>query len=100
MLNDGIGMRAKVWLHAGAGGWHFVTLPKKQATEIKALFGALRGGWGSLPVIATVGNTSWKTSIFPDKDSGSYVLPLKAVVRKKEGIMAGRVIVFSVQIRA
>jgi hypothetical protein len=94
------GMRAKVWLYAGAGGWHFVTLPKKPASEIRSLFGALRGGWGSLPVIATVGNTSWKTSIFPDKESGSYVLPLKAEIRKNEGLTAGRVIAFSVRIRA
>lgn len=92
-------MRAKVWLYPGAGGWHFVTLPAKDSAAIKRAFGVAQRGWGSLPVIATVGKTSWKTSIFPDKKIGAYVLPLKADVRKKENIQFDRVISFSVQIK-
>ena len=91
--------RAKVWLYPGAGGWHFVTLPAKDSAAIKKAFGVAQRGWGSLPVIATVGKTSWKTSIFPDKKIGAYVLPLKADVRKKENIQLDRVIAFSVQIQ-
>ncbi|HEY4473963.1 MAG TPA: DUF1905 domain-containing protein [Candidatus Paceibacterota bacterium] len=30
--------------------------------------------------------TVWNTSIFPDKKSGSYLLPLKAKIRKAENI--------------
>jgi hypothetical protein len=92
-------MRAKVWLYPGAGGWHFVTLPAKDSAAIKRAFGVAQRGWGSLPVIATVGKTTWKTSIFPDKKIGAYVLPLKADVRKKENIELDRVILFSVQIK-
>jgi hypothetical protein len=92
-------MRARVWLYPGAGGWHFVTLPARDSAAIKKGFGMTQRGWGSLPVIATVGKTSWKTSIFPDKKIGSYVLPLKADVRKKENIQLDRVIAFAVQIR-
>ena len=91
--------RAKVWLYPGARGWHFVTLPAKDSAAIKKAFGVAQRGWGSLPVIATVGKTSWKTSIFPDKKIGAYVLPLKADVRKKENIQLDRVIAFSVQIQ-
>ena len=92
-------MRAKVWLYPGAGGWHFVTRPARDSAAIKKAFGIAQRGWGSLPVIATVGKTSWKTSIFPDKKIGAYVLPLKADVRKKENIQLDRVIAFSVQIK-
>lgn len=92
-------MRARVWLYPGAAGWHFVTLPAKDSEAIKKAFGVAQRGWGSLPVTATVGKTSWKTSIFPDKQLGAYVLPLKAEVRKKENIELDRVIAFSVQIR-
>lgn len=92
-------MKAKVWLYPGAAAWHFMTLPQKQSKEIKKLFGAMAGGWGSLPVIVTVGKTSWKTSIFPDKKSASYLLPLKAEARKKENIKIGDVIVFSIEIQ-
>jgi hypothetical protein len=37
-----------------------------------------------------VGETSWKTSIFPDRGSGGFLLPLKAYVRRREKIEAGR----------
>ena len=70
-------MRLKVWLYQGMAGWHFVNLPRKKSKEIKNLFGGMAGGWGSLPVIVTIGKTSWKTSIFPDKKTATYLLPLK-----------------------
>lgn len=92
-------MRAKVWLYPGMAGWHFVTLPKKQSKEIKRYFGVLAGGWGSLPVMVTVGKTIWKTSIFPDKKSNAYLLPLKAEVRKKENIAIGNIVNFSIEIQ-
>ena len=91
-------MRARVWLYPGAAGWHFVTLPKKQSNEIKTLFGKSQRGWGSLPVIATIGKTSWKTSIFADKQVGAYLLPIKADVRKKERVGPDQMIAFTVRI--
>ncbi|MBI5215173.1 MAG: DUF1905 domain-containing protein [Ignavibacteriae bacterium] len=92
-------LKAKVWQYAGVGGWHFVTLPKKQSAEIKATFGDMQKPWGSLPVLATIGNTSWRTSIFPDKKSGAFLLPVKAEVRKKENIVEGVVITITLEIR-
>ena len=92
-------MQSKVWLYYGMAGWHFVTIPRKQSNEIKDLFSGMAGGWGSLPVIVTIGKTSWKTSIFPDKKAGAYLLPLKAEVRKKEKILSGDKISFSIEIQ-
>lgn len=81
---------ATVWLYPGESAqWHFVTISKKETTRINALYGTLKRGWGSLPVQATIGETTWNTSIFPDKKSGTFILPLKALVRRKEGIEAG-----------
>jgi len=80
-------------------GWHFVTLPKKQSELIKSRFGALKRGWGSLPVLVTIGKTSWKTAVFPDRKAGDYLLPLKADVRKKEKISSGDTITFHVEIK-
>jgi hypothetical protein len=93
-------IHAKVWLYPGMAGWHFVTIPAAQSTEIKMLHGAMKRGWGSLPVVATVGRTSWKTSIFPDKKSGAYLLPLKADVRKNEKIVVGDTVALSIEVRA
>lgn len=80
-------------------GWHFVTLPEDVSEDIKRQFGDLKRGWGSLPVKVTVGKTTWKTSIFPDKETKGYLLPLKADVRKKEKIVADKKITLMLEIK-
>ncbi len=67
--------------------WHFVNVSVKASAEIKKRFGKARRGFGSLKVKVTLGGTTWNTSIFPSKE-GYYVLPLKAAVRKREGVVA------------
>jgi len=82
-----------VWLYPGMVGWHFAMVEKNIAKKInKMQEGKKRRGWGSVPVSVTIGKTKWKTSIFPDKQSGGYLLPLKAQVRRKEGIYDGGII--------
>lgn len=90
---------AKVWLWPGDAPWHFVTLPKKLSEEIDFYFGHIKGGWGSIRDSVTLGKTLWKTSIFPDKKIGSYILPLKIEVRKKESLREGDDIKLSLEIR-
>jgi len=80
---------APVWLYPGKGGWHFVTVPQDVSDDIGTLFEGLSRGWGSFPATITIGATRWQTSIFPDKASATYLLPLKTQVRKKEGIAEG-----------
>ncbi len=92
-------LKTKVFLYPGMAAWHFVGLPKKVGQEIKENFGKNSKGFGSLPVEVTIGRTVWNTSIFPEKTSGSYLLPLKASVRKKEDIEAGEEVVLSIKIR-
>lgn len=100
MAKNRFRMRSEVWLYPGIAGWHFISLPKKQSQEIKKSFGAVARGWGSLPVLVTVGKSEWKTSIFPDKKSGTYLLPLKSGIRKKERINAKDIVTFSIEIKA
>jgi Domain of unknown function (DUF1905) len=80
--------KTQLWLYSGKGAWHFVTLPNEAAAEIK-FFPPSAKGFMPIPVKATIGETTWKTSVFPDSKSGSYLLAVKAEVRKKEGIAAG-----------
>lgn len=90
----------KVWVYPGDfANWHFVTLTKKYGAEIKEKFGVHAKGFGSIPVTVTIGNTTWNTSIFPDKRVGSYLLPLKAKVRKIEDIEEGETVTFSIEVR-
>jgi hypothetical protein len=72
--------RAKLWKwQGGEASWHFMTLPKTVSRQIEKR--TIRVGFGSVPVTATVGEVTWKTSIFPDSKRGAYLLPVKAAVR-------------------
>lgn len=79
-------LKSKVSAYPGAGGWRFLVIPKKIGKEIKEKFGKRTAGWGSLRVSVKIGETEWKTSIFPDRKAGTYLLPLKMSVRTAEGI--------------
>jgi hypothetical protein len=88
----------EVWVWQGPAAWHFVSLPVELTEGIKALRGPTERGWGSLRVEATVGSVVWRTSIFPDRRSGAFLLPIKAEVRKRAGIGAGDRIALKVEL--
>lgn len=79
-------IKSVVWLYPGKAAWHFVTIQKEDAADIVASYPWPRKGFGSIPVHVTIGSSTWKTSIFPEK-KGSFLLPLKKSVRDAEGIM-------------
>jgi hypothetical protein len=82
--------RGKLWRYSRAADtWHFITLPKRQSATIKAASLRPRRGWGSIRVTVTIGATRWKTSIFPEAGVNTYLLPVKAEVRRRENISAG-----------
>ena len=80
----------KPWQHSSPGGWHFVSLPTEMAKEIRSLLKSEEEGWGRLKAIAKIGNTEWETAIWFDSKNETYLLPLKAEIRKKENIEAGK----------
>lgn len=83
-------VRSEVVLWPGAqGAWHFAYVDKKQSEAIRKKYTGPRRGFGAVRVRVQIGKTKWETSIFPDSRSGVYILPLKAKVRRAEGISAG-----------
>jgi hypothetical protein len=72
----------KIWYWKGPAPFFFVTVPEKQARELKAISTAVTYGWGMIPVTVRIGKTEWTTSLFP-KD-GSYIVPIKDRVRIAE----------------
>jgi hypothetical protein len=80
-----------LWIWKGsdaAGRWYFITVPEEQSDEIRAhAFGNPRG-FRSVKVEARVGDVTWRTSVFP-LNSGGYLLPVKAEVRRKADLAAG-----------
>jgi hypothetical protein len=91
-------IRTALWRYKAHAAWHFLTIGKKKAAEIKELYGHERRGWGSLPVTVTLGSSTWKTSIFPTTE-GEYILPVKKSVRANEGIGDGDRVSFTFIIR-
>jgi Domain of unknown function (DUF1905) len=93
-------LTTELWLWTSdkaPASWHFLSIKGDIANEIKAqavmarleMGLAKKRGWGSVKVEATIGETVWQTSIFPGNGDDTYLLPVKAAVRKAEGIVVG-----------
>ncbi len=92
MLHKGIKYEftAEPWQHNAPGGWYFISLPAAMAKEIRDHFKQEEAGWGRLKATASIGNTEWKTAIWFDTKRKTYLLPLKADIRKKERLETGK----------
>ena len=78
----------KSWQHSSPSGWYFVALPKEISKEIRSILKFQEEGWGRLKAVAKIGKSEWKTAIWFDTKINTYLLPLKAEIRKKENISA------------
>lgn len=79
----------ELWEHDGPAAWFFCSLPEPVADDLEAEHGHRAAGFGSIRVEVRVGRTSWATSVFPDAKRGTYLLPVKKLVRRQEGLDAG-----------
>ena len=86
-----------VWDARKTDVWTFVSLPVEESADIRELAGDIPRGFGAVKVTATIGATTWRTSIFPSKD-GVYVLPLKKAVRTAEGLAVDDVATVKVEL--
>ncbi|QBX57191.1 DUF1905 domain-containing protein [Nocardioides seonyuensis] len=72
--------------------WFFVTLTEEATAAVREHPVPPRG-FGSVKVEVTLtseaGETTWRTSVFPDKQSGRFLLPVKAAVRKAHDVDEG-----------
>jgi len=53
-----------------------------------------------VPVQATIGETTWATSIFSDAKTASYLLPVRTAVRGEAGIDEGDSISVTIETNA
>ena len=92
-------LRRRVELYESEkSAWHLILLPKGLSQDLRKFFAGMERGFGSLPVEATIGQVTWRTSIFPESKDGAFLLLLKAEVRKKENIKAGDMVSFTLKI--
>jgi len=77
----------ELWFWRGPSPFHFVSVPQLQSARIKEISNQVTYGWGVIPVSATVGKTTWTTSLIP-KD-GLYLVPIKNDIRYGENLELG-----------
>lgn len=99
-MNETVRHTGTLWRWAGAdgtGSWHFMTIDGAAAEAIAAHEAMRRlelgsgRGFGSVKVQAQIGSMRWATSVFPSRESGGWLLPVKLAVRKAEDLTAGDV---------
>lgn len=76
------------WTAREDSSWYFADVPEELSADIRELTQPFARGFGSVRVQATIGSTTWRTSIFPAAD-GTYALPLKRAVREREELVEG-----------
>lgn len=80
----------------GPAPHHFLRLDGDAADLVAQTAAMVTYGWGMVPVRLRLGSTSWTTSLWPR--DGGYMLPLKADVRRREGVALGDVVTVSVEV--
>jgi hypothetical protein len=83
---------AQMWADEGRGAWHFITVPAELSDKIRAA----RSANAARKVEARIGNSRWSTALFPHDET--YVLPVKADVRRREAITAGDRVQASIEV--
>ena len=88
---------AELWQWRGPAPFHFITVPDEACVGLRAMSAAVSYGWGMIPVRVRIGASVWDTSLFP-KD-GRYVVPVKDIIRKAEGLAVGDTVAVGLAIR-
>ncbi|MBC8170287.1 MAG: DUF1905 domain-containing protein [Anaerolineae bacterium] len=78
---------SKIWFWRGPAPFFFVTMPEEESHDLKVISASVTYGWGVIPVTVQIGDTEWKTSLFPKDEL--YLVPIKASVRKAENLEEG-----------
>jgi hypothetical protein len=50
-------------------------------------------------VLVEAGASQWRTSVFPDAERGTFVLPVKKAVRVAEGVSEGDPLTVTLRVR-
>ena len=86
------------------GTYHLVTITGDAADTIamherlhRLEFGARRG-FGSVKVMARVGGTRWKTSVFPQSQKTEWVLLVSKKVMRAEDLSEGELLMLELQL--
>jgi hypothetical protein len=80
----------------GPAPYLFARVPDAHVVDVKYVARENSYGWGCVPVEATIGETTFTTSLFPRQ--GSYMLPVKVAVQEREQIGLGSEVAVSLRV--
>lgn len=84
---DNIAFEAEIIEWRGPAPFLFAAIPDEHGGAIRYASLGQSYGWGVVPVVATIGDTLFATTLFPR--DGTYLLPIKMAVQKSEGVGLG-----------
>jgi hypothetical protein len=82
----------------GPAPFLFAPVPEAFVGEVRFAAHEASYGWGVVPVTASIGATTFTTSLFPR--NGGYLLPVKIAVQRAAAVGIGDVVAVSLVIRA
>jgi hypothetical protein len=85
-----------IWYWRGPAPHYFVTVPEDECAALKSTSSLVSYGWGMIPVRVQIGKTEFKTSLFPK--NGSYIVPIKADVRRLEQLLEDDQVVLTLEV--
>jgi Domain of unknown function (DUF1905) len=85
-----------MWYWRGPAPHYFVTVPEDEYAALKGTSSLVSYGWGMIPVKVQIGKTVFKTSLFPK--NGSYIVPIKADVRRLEQLSENDQVMLSLEV--
>jgi hypothetical protein len=71
----------------GPSPYFYAPIPLEHVDDIQQASRVVSYGWGVIPVEAVIGMVAFTTSLFPKSET--YLLPLKADVRRRCAITVG-----------
>jgi hypothetical protein len=92
-IKETFSFKGQVEIFPQQGGWYYVRVPQ-QYTKLTADL----ADRGLVAITATLGDTTWPTSLLPYGD-GTHFIALNAKVRKAENINLGDHLSISFQLR-
>ena len=84
---DEIAFESEIIEWRGPAPFLFAPIPHEHIGAVRYAAMTESYGWGVVPVVATIGDTLFATSLFPRE--GGYLLPIRVAVQRSEGVGLG-----------
>ncbi len=92
-----IEFEGEIFYWRGPAPFLFVAVPEEPSRNLKAISASVTYGWGVIPVHVQIGETEWKTSLFPKE--GRYLVPIRMSVQKSEDLKVGDRVVIQLEVK-